>query len=199
MYNTLIDNTTDFKLFKYIQQLIGNEQCNHIRIATGYWDLPGMVLIFNELKSFFERGGKLDLMIGQEPMLRAYQMRTDIPKEEIFPDFYIKRDINQLTDKYQPVVQLLLDYSNADNEESSQIKIRVFGQGEHKQFLHAKCYIFLGASFAHGVVGSSNFTEKGLQDNAELNYLETNPLVVTGITDSGNFKSHNVWFDEMRE
>ena len=102
MYNTLIDNTTDFKLFKYIQQLIGNEQCNHIRIATGYWDLPGMVLIFNELKSFFERGGKLDLMIGQEPMLRAYQMRTDIPKEEIFPDFYIKRDINQLTDKYQP-------------------------------------------------------------------------------------------------
>lgn len=196
MSNTLIDNSKHLKMVDYINNLIKDDECNHIQIATGYWDLPGTALVYDELVKFFKRGGKLDLLIGQEPMLRSYQLSNDISSEKVFPDFYIKRDVNLLTDKYKPVVNLLLDYTNEENEEMSQVRIRVYGQGEKKQFLHAKCYIFTGKC-GYGIIGSSNFTEKGLCDNAELNYLETNKLVVSGRVNDDDIKSHQVWFEEM--
>ena len=77
--------------------------------------------------------------------------------------------------------------------------------GSKEQFLHAKCYIAYykdnegNPTEAFGIIGSSNFTEKGLQDNAELNYLETQPLIVALPISVGNSKSHLVWFKEMWE
>ena len=70
MANALIDNSERFKLVKYIKELVSRLDCNHIMIATGYWDLPGTALVYEELKDFFVRGGKLDLLIGQEPQLQ---------------------------------------------------------------------------------------------------------------------------------
>lgn len=198
MSNTIIDNSNDFKLVKYLREYLANKSCDYVRIATGYWDLPGMKLILPELKKFFERGGRLDLLIGQEPMLRSYQIRTNLTPEEKFPDFYIQRDINTLTDDYKPIAQLLLDYAS-ENEEDSQIRIHVYGQGEDKRFLHAKCYIFTGTKFAEGIIGSSNFTERGLEDNHELNYLEAQYAMVTYPDLSGGYKSHLYWFNEMWE
>ena len=204
MNNTLLDNSDRLKLVDTLKELISNPKCNHIQIATGYWDIPGTLLLYDVLKPFFERGGRLQLLIGKEPQLRSYQQRPLEEHEERFPDFYIKRDIDLLTDTYKPAVQMLIDYADPDNEENSQIRIHVYGQdGDHERFLHAKCYItyFEDANGipteAYGIVGSSNFTEKGLQDNAELNYLETNPLAVASPTAIGNTKSHLVWFNEM--
>jgi superfamily II DNA/RNA helicase len=129
--------------------------------------------------------------------LRSYQQNPDVATQK-FPDFYIKRDIDKLSEDYKPVAQLLLDYANEEDEDKSQIRIHVYGQGDTTQFLHAKCYIFLGTGYANGVIGSSNFTEKGLQDNAELNYLETQNSVVTApFTEYSDSKSHKVWFEEM--
>ena len=197
--NTLIDNSEGFMLSEYLREMLGKEEYRRLRIATGYWDLAGMKLLQKELEAYFERGGILDLLIGQEPQLRSYQMRSDLTKEEKFPDFYIQKDIEKLSDDYQPLVKLLLEHTNPDDESQSQVKIRVYGQdGEEQRFLHAKCYIFSGYGVAHGIIGSSNFTEKGLQGNAELNYLETNPRIVDGaITEYG--KSHIAWFNEMWE
>ncbi|MBQ9088863.1 MAG: DUF1016 family protein, partial [Lentisphaeria bacterium] len=45
-----------------------------------------------------------------------------------------------------------------------------------KQFLHAKCYIFRGSNSV-GIIGSANFTHRGLVDNTELSYLETNSTI----------------------
>jgi superfamily II DNA or RNA helicase len=199
MGNTLLDNTEKFKLVDFIKKFISDDKCRHIMIATGYWDLPGTKRILDELKTFFKRGKdcKLDLLIGQEPMLRSYQQNPDVATQK-FPDFYIKRDINKLSEDYKPVAQLLLDYANEEDENKSQIRIHVYGQGDTTQFLHAKCYIFLGTGYANGIIGSSNFTEKGLQDNAELNYLETQNSVITApITEYSDSKSHKVWFEEM--
>lgn len=50
MANALIDNSEQFKLVKYIKEL--RSDCNHIMIATGYWDLPGTALVYEELKNF---------------------------------------------------------------------------------------------------------------------------------------------------
>lgn len=203
MNNTLIDNSENLKLVATLKELISNTRCNHIQIATGYWDIPGTALLYDELKDFFQRGGKLQLLIGKEPQLRSYQLRPLEANEPRFPDFYIKRDVDKLTDEYKPSVQMLLDYANPDNEDDSQIRIHVYGQGEVEQFLHAKCYIayFKDAQGAiqeaYGIVGSSNFTEKGLQDNAELNYLETNTLTVASPMQVGLTKSHLVWFNQM--
>lgn len=204
--NTLIDNSEKFLMKEYIHRILSSGIYDYIRIGTGYWDLPGTKLLYDDLKSFFESGGHLDLLIGQEPELRSYQMRELMPGEEKFPDFYIQRDIAKLTDDYLPVAQLLLQYCNLESEEDSQIRIRVYGQNtDEKQFLHAKCYIFTGhdtdgMGVAYGIVGSSNFTEKGLLENAELNYLETNPQIVTA--PQGEYspsKSHIVWFNEKWE
>ena len=196
--NTLIDNSEEFLLVNYLREIIASGECNYIRIATGYWDLPGTKLLYDQLRQFLSNGGKLDIMIGQEPILRTYQLRDDLSKEERFPDFYIQKDINKLSNDYINVAQLLLDYINIADEENSQIRIRVYGQdSEEKRFLHAKCYIFLGKGCGKGIVGSSNFTERGLQENAELNYLEINPQNVTSPLSEYNLsKSHLVWYEE---
>lgn len=186
-------------LSEYLREMLGKEEYTRLRIATGFWDLAGMKVVQDELQAYFERGGILDLLIGQEPQLRSYQMHPDLTKEEKFPDFYIQRDIEKLSEDYQPVVKMLLKYTNPDDDLSSQVRIRIYGQdGEEKRFLHAKCYIFNGYGVAHGIIGSSNFTEKGLRGNAELNYLETNPRIVGGVTDDYG-KSHIAWFTEMWE
>lgn len=195
MANALIDNTEKFKLVKYIKKLVSNPNCNHIMIATGYWDLPGTALIYDELKDFFNRGGKLDLLIGQEPQLQYYQTTIGVNQ---FPDFYIQRDIEALSDEYKSVGKLIVENALTEDNPNGQFEIRVYGQGEHKEFLHAKCYIFLGLELGTGIIGSSNFTQKGLEGNAELNYLEENSNCVTSdFTEYYNTKSHKAWFEEL--
>ncbi len=197
MANSLIDNSERFKLVNYIKVLIAKPNCKHIMIASGYWDLPGMSLVYDELKDFFARGGKLDLLIGQEPQLQYYQIDNAAKK---FPDFYIQRDVDKLSDEYKAVGDLIIDNAVTEEDPGGRFEIRVYGQGEHQEFLHAKCYIFLGQGLGTGIVGSSNFTQKGLEGNAELNYLEENGnSVAAPFTEYSTSKSHKAWFEEMWE
>ena len=53
MTNALLDNSDNFKLVSKIRELISLPYCDEILIATGYWDLPGMALLYDELKAFF--------------------------------------------------------------------------------------------------------------------------------------------------
>lgn len=194
----LIDNSSeDLHLVSCLRRLFSSGNYRQIKIATGYWDLPGMKLIQDELQAYLAGGGKLFIMIGEEPTLREYQLRSDLTKEEKFPDFYIQNDVNKLNDEYVGVATTLLEYCNLEDENNSQVQIRVYGQNQNPvQFLHAKCYIFLGED-SKGIIGSSNFTQKGLEGNAELNYLETNSMVVTAVPNEySKEKGHNYWFDE---
>lgn len=194
----LIDNSSEeLHLVSCLRRLITSGNYRHIKIATGYWDLPGMKLIQDELQTFLAGGGNLYIIIGKEPTLRDYQLRSDLTKEEKFPDFYIQNDVNKLNDDFVGVATLLLKYCNLEDEGNSQVQIRVYGQDQNPvQFLHAKCYIFLGED-SKGIIGSSNFTQMGLEGNAELNYLETNPMVVTAVPNEySKDKGHNYWFDE---
>ena len=202
--NTLIDNSEELHLVTYLKDMISSSEFNHIRIATGYWDLPGMYLVYDELKAFLEGGGKLDIMIGEEPQIRSYQLREEF-KGQRFPDFNIKQDVDKLSDDYIPVAKLLLDYCKiGEQEPNSQIQIRIYGQDkDEKQFLHAKCYIFLRAQEgtrkgdANAILGSSNFTKMGLEGNAELNYLETTSSIVTAVpNENSSTKGHKIWFQE---
>lgn len=126
MHNSLIDNSSDtLSMQTYLKRCILAEDIDKIQIATGYWDIPGMSLVIDELTSF------INLLL------------TYCESGKIQIRFYTK---------------------NADNKE---------------EFLHSKCYIFFGTSNSFGIIGSSNFTQKGLSGNSELNYLETDPVRIT--------------------
>lgn len=195
--NILIDNSNGVTLAKCIadQLQLG---CREVCIATGYWDIPGMALLHRELKDFFAQGGKLRMILGEEPVARQYQFMPErIEAIKKFPDDYIKLDIADLKDEYKPVIQLLLTYFADAN---SPIQIRVYGQDmSPKQFLHAKCYIFRGQD-SIGIIGSANFTYRGMIDNAELSYLETNSTIVSATPNADStFKGHLGWFEEKWE
>ena len=200
--NTLLDNSDQFRMVDYLSALLRDENHTELKIATGYWDLPGTKLLYEPLKEFFERGGKLDLLIGQEPILRAYQLDESALSsiqegEKQYPGFYLRRDVEKLNADYQPTAQLLIDHINPTDETAGQMRVHIYGKEGAVEFLHAKCYIFLGCGAAKAIVGSSNFTEHGLKDNAELNHMETSTHMVSS-TDSyySNTKSHLVWFNE---
>ena len=200
MNNTLIDNSTEqLSMLKVLNDCLLKECFQTISIATGYWDIQGLSLIVNGLETFLKKDGtKLRLLIGKDPYIYASQQKNPKVKSRQYPDDYIKTDISklELKDEYKQSVKFLLDNCT---DENPKVEIRIYrtdADGD-AQFLHSKCYIFIGKDDAVGIVGSSNFTEKGLQGNAELNYLETNWHQVTSFdTKNPNQKSHIVWFEE---
>ena len=192
--NTLIDNSPGQTLSDSIRCLIKRD-VREFCVATGYWDIPGMSLLLPELTSFLENGGKIRMIIGEEPTIRAHQLSQEgIERIKRFPDDYIKLDIDDLKDEFKPTVRLLFQYCEA---EDSQIQIRVFGQNKNpKQFMHAKCYIFRGTDSV-GIIGSANFTKRGLADNTELSYLETDPARVSAVINAdSSSRGHIAWFEE---
>lgn len=202
--NTLLDNTTDgsldLRMVTALQELVSDEHFNTICIATGYWDIPGTALILHQLKSFLSRPDtKIQILIGCDPEVRISQLKHPI-QGAVGQKEYIKRDLAELEvkDEFVDVVTLLREYCLEDFDASRiQIKMCKVGSDGEVRFFHAKCYIFLGPGVAKGIIGSSNFTQKGLEGNAELNYLETDPSRVTAVPNEYSFgKGHKKWFDD---
>ena len=202
LQNTLIDNSDNLTLVSILKELIKNPSITKIKIATGYWDLPGTSLIVAELKEFLQKdGNNLKLLIGKDPQVLAYQVKEPKYKDASYPDDFIRVDINELDvkDEYQESVKILLEYGvmlNSDGSPKLEIHKFKFNENDENQFLHSKCYIFHSDTEAYGVIGSSNFTQKGLEDNAELNYLECDGSRVTAINTLKGKKSHLEWFNE---
>lgn len=201
MNNTLIDNSTEqLSMLNTLKQCLASQDVKVIKIATGYWDLPGLALLTDEIKAFLEKEGtKFLLLIGKDPFVYASQVKNPKYKDKSYPADFIRTDLCDLEPKeeFEKALRLLLDFCK--EEEDSKIQIRIFRKNEEDetQFLHSKCYIFTGNNNAIGIVGSSNFTQKGLEGNAELNYMETNWLQVASKDTSNPFqKSHTIWFDE---
>lgn len=201
MTNTLIDNSANLKLVDTIKEILKDKKINRIDIATGYWDIPGTSLLADELDNFLSRGGNsLRILIGKDPYLFAKYNANPKYKDAKFPEDFIRTDINEIEVKpeYKNAVSFLLKYLG--QPEKIQIHIYKKNIDDEAQFLHSKCYIFYGDGTAYGIIGSSNFTEKGLQGNAELNYLETEPPIITAKPDGINTsKGHILWFSEKWE
>lgn len=165
-----------------------------LRIATGYWDLPGTLEIINELQEY----DLIELLIGQEPLPSHLQKKFNINDNsgELFPDTYIKSDlessenaneINQLRDTASKLVTLI---------KNDKLQVKVYRQPR----LHAKAYIFgnLGDGDSVGVIGSSNFTRAGLTTNSELNFLTDDYKIVEFEPQSENQENgHLTWFKEL--
>lgn len=196
--NTLIDNSSpELSMSSYLKQCFRLDWVNRVRIATGYWDVPGMALVIKELSAFLEREGTmLQILIGKDPYVYSSLLKNPKYQDASFPHDFIRTDIHnlELHEEYMQVIKLLLKHC-----ESSKIQIRIYlrnAQGEI-EFLHSKCYICSGEDDSLGIIGSSNFTGRGLIGNAELNYLESDSRVVTAKPQKGSAaKGHSHWFDE---
>lgn len=167
---------------------------NVLRIATGYWDLPGTLEIINEIKNY----QKIFLLIGQEPLAHHLQKKFNIQDDDslMFPDSFISSDLegygelselDQLRDTSRQIVSLI---------RSGVLEVKVF----RKPRLHAKTYIFgeLGDGKSVGIIGSSNFTKAGLTTSQELNFLTDNYKIVEFEPKSNNQENgHITWFNEL--
>ena len=82
--NTLIDNTDELKMAAYLRRCIEEEDINTIQIATGYWDVPGMALVADKLKTFLKRDGtQLQILIGQEPYVYVGQVKVPTYRSDL--------------------------------------------------------------------------------------------------------------------
>lgn len=203
MQNTLIDNSENLKLVSTLNELILKPEITQIMIATGYWDLPGLTLVCDALKEFLSRDGvNLRLLIGKDPYIFARQTSNPKYKGKKYPEDFIRVDLNELEvkDEYLVAVELLLDLGDKKNSDGSvKFEIRKFikNENDENQFLHSKCYVFMGEEQSYGIIGSSNFTQKGLEGNSELNYLDTVSSNITARPTFGNrSKGHQFWFEE---
>lgn len=199
-----------------LKMMIKDPEINRIRIATGYWDIPGLVLVEPQLRCFFQRpGARLELLLGLDPYVYAGMLETTtLPKDARYPHDFIRIGLNELADNikepYRDAISLLLEYCEGENPPFEIRLYDVLRDGE-KQFMHSKCYIFShleGDEFdeypAYALTGSSNFTKQGLTGNAELNYLENNYATVAlkaVKTPPREFprKGHIAWFTEKWE
>lgn len=208
--NTLIDNSTEqLSMSTILKNCILSEGLTSMKIATGYWDIPGLALIVDELAQFFDHEDtKLQLLIGREPLVYANVVTKPTINGD-FPNDFMQKDLAELDvkDEYKKVVDLLLT-----NLQNGKWEIRYYHTDAdgNEQFLHSKCYIFNGKQdndkFAYGIVGSSNLTENGLNNqsrqkgNLELNYIEIDKQKVNfNDPEDPNCLGHNKWFDEIWE
>ena len=202
--STFLDNSPNFQLVDKLRQLIAVAEVNDILIATGYWDIPGTALIAKELSSFLsKKGTSVKLLIGKDPVVFAHQLEELQRPELRHTKDIIKINLKELKPKpeYEQAVRVLKKYCEGD---APRFSIHVFSNpDDERQFFHSKCYIFAERFFScdesdHGlyaIVGSSNFTKKGLEGNSELNYLEIQSQVIDACNKSWQ-KGHIEWFKE---
>lgn len=182
-----VDNTR-VKLSSVLAKLAGEH--SHLSIATGFWDLKGLALIFEHIRDF----QSVRLLIGQEPKPPAYldlggsnQLDLDFPERQLRASLVETEQSSDLRSLVSELAQMI---------GAGRFQVRVY-RGD---FLHAKTYIFgdFSSEDAVGIIGSSNFTQAGLTGNLELNAVETDARVVRWRpTSPADEHGHLSWFNEI--
>ena len=103
-----------------LRKCISDKDINIIRIATGYWDIPGMALLKDELKEYLDREGTvLKLLIGKDPYVYANMVKEPKYATKHYPDGFIRIGIDELADnlldEYKESLNLLLEHCDGDN------------------------------------------------------------------------------------
>ncbi len=167
----------------------------HLSIATGYWDLSGTLEIIDVIKDY----ESIRLLIGAEPFsskkLDIDNLYSNFPEEDISSDLEDIRNAEAGSlEKLRETAKVL-----AKLVKNGVLEVKVC----RRPFLHAKTYIFgtFDSEAAVGIIGSSNFTSKGLRliddgGNAELNAVESEPRIVAyNPSNESQQPGHLSWFE----
>ena len=207
LIRTLIDNSKEgYNMTAVLKECLKDKNVTEVYIATGFWDLRGTALVYEELADFLSReGSKFRLLIGKDPYLYSSDTESftkgKYDKQE--QAWRVELDKFAAQEQYVNVVQLLVN--NLKDKDNEKFQIHVYKpEGELKdQFLHSKCYIFKGYDkedeipVGYGIIGSSNFTQRGMEGNSELNALETEARDVISLDpEFKKTKTHLLWFNE---
>ena len=78
MNNTLIDNSIEaLSMTSTLKRCLAIDGIKTVSIATGYWDIPGLALLQEELRSFIQKDGtRLRLLIGKDPYVYTNQLKS---------------------------------------------------------------------------------------------------------------------------
>ena len=163
---------------------------DELSIATGYWDLPGLLEIFEDIKNY----RSVRLIIGQEPLAPRFARKLDINEpEKTFPELDFTAGLKDLEQK-QEFRDLV--FATKQLIDDGRLQVKVY----RRSFLHAKAYVFgsYDSESAVGIIGSSNFTKAGLTTNSELNTLEDDYRIVKfrPQNDTDEY-GHLSWFDSI--
>ena len=130
MNNTLLDNSSErLSMLQTLKDCLASENIQTVRIATGYWDIPGLALLTDDIKAFLEKDGtRLLLLIGKDPYVYASQVKNPKYKDLNYPADFIRTDLCELEPKeeFENAVRLLLDYCTEETDSKIQIRI-LFG------------------------------------------------------------------------
>ena len=161
-----------------------------LSIATGYWDLPGLQLVFESIKNY----DSVRLLLGQEPIPPQYATGQSLQTLDVtFPEHQIAENLRSLEHSNE-LKELVIALK--ERIESGKFQVKVY-RGD---FLHAKTYIFgdFDSREAVGIIGSSNFTKAGLTRNIELNSLEDDTRIVKSSPRiASDEHGHLSWFQEL--
>jgi hypothetical protein len=161
----IVDNSnSDWKVRFYLFEWC--ELSKAIDVATGYFEIGALLC----LKEQWQAVDRIRILMGDEVSFRT--KRTFVGG---------LRQINQRLDRSLEAEKLQNDFLKGvpaivEAIRSGKIQCRIY----RKDKFHAKAYITHGRAAVIGsfaLVGSSNFTHPGLNDNVELNIQVTGPPV----------------------
>lgn len=175
MERTLIDNSSEaLSMCRVLNECISTEGIDTIRIATGYWDIPGTALVIEKLEEFLEKEGTtIRLLIGEDPTVRAYQLTNPkYAKATRYPNDYIRTDLMELDVKpeYVRVVNFLKEYCTGEHP---RMEIHVFTNKLPKE--KQQIEEFNEASIACG----ANFNETDTDNDDKSRFFHSKSYIFT--------------------
>jgi len=169
---SIIDNSPGRELVKVIKDQL--KESKEAKFAIGYFFLSGFSLVENDFPNNYDNLPFLKIIMGnettyptKEELVAGHNLR-ELIKHKMIED--LQKEKSKLTEDQAKQIMTLRDFV-ANNI----IEVKLFDKSK----LHAKLYLFLTrpeekyGSPGLAVVGSSNFTAKGLTENKELNVLLT--------------------------
>ena len=77
-----------------LKECLSSPDIKTVKIATGYWDIPGLALLTDDIKAFLEKEDtKLLLLIGKDPYVYASQVKNPKYKDKNYPADFIRTDL----------------------------------------------------------------------------------------------------------
>ena len=142
MNNTLIDNSSEqLSMLQSLRECLNTEGIKTVKVATGYWDIPGLALLSDDIRAFLSRiDTKFFLLIGKDPFVYASQLKQPKYKDLNYPQDFIRTDINELEPKeeFEEAISLLLEFCTDSDDSKFQIRIFRKNEEDETQFLHSK-------------------------------------------------------------
>lgn len=199
--SSIIDNSRDNLLITHVNKLLDNTEFS--RMAVGFFYLSG----FEAIREKLHKIKRLRLLIGNRTDQRTLEelvkghLNKELTDKEIrkqnLQNAKQRKHALDLT-KNEYAEDLALMEQNINNEEGlsalwelirdKRLDIKVYTKG----ILHSKAYIFdlPEKDYLDGIaiVGSSNLSISGLQNNSELNVKVTNP---------NDYQEVRTWFDKL--